>query len=190
MGLGSGRVVGTRRHGRGCSPALNKNVHQGLHGEGFVHALACAAGYTTSRMNLDLDGVDWQIAHPGPRGTARSPKIEVQVKSTSAPLRKDDTIRHRLDVVHFNHLAGLGFQIPRFLVVVIVPADSEQYAFCSDESMRLSTAAYWLSLANRETLPTEAGDPKSVMVTVPMRHLLTVEALGHLLDGDGEGAEQ
>jgi hypothetical protein len=76
---------------------LNRNVHQGLHGEGFIHALACAAGFTTARMNLDLDGVDWQIAHPGPRGTTRSPKIEMQVKSTSAPLVKDGVIHQRLD---------------------------------------------------------------------------------------------
>lgn len=163
---------------------MNKNVHQGLHGEGFVHALACAAGFTTSRMNLDLDGVDWQIAHPGPRGTTRSPKIEIQVKSASAPLVKNGAIHHRIDVAHFNHLAGPGFQIPRFLAVVIVPADVEHYALCSAEHMRLSTAAYWLSLANRETLPTGAGDPKSVVVAVPMRNLLTVDALGRLLDGD------
>jgi hypothetical protein len=100
---------------------LNKNVHQGLHGEGFIYALACAGGFTTSRMNLDLDGVDWQIAYPGPRGTTRSPKIEVQVKSSSAPLIKNGTIRHPLRVAHFNDLAGANFQVPRFLSVVIVP---------------------------------------------------------------------
>jgi hypothetical protein len=167
---------------------LNRNVHQGLHGEGFIHALACAAGFTTARMNLDLDGVDWQIAHPGPRGTRRSPRIEIQVKSTSAPLITDGTIQHRLDVMHFNHLAGPGFQVPRFLSVVIVPAAAEHYAICSDHHMRLSTAAYWLSLADRDTLPTGTDDPKSVTVKVPLRNLLTVDTLGRLLAGDQGGA--
>ena len=167
---------------------MNRNVHQGLHGEGFIHALACAGGFTTSRMNLDLDGVDWQIAHPGPRGTTRSPKIEVQVKSTSTPLLKGDVLHHRLDVAHFNKLAGAGFQIPRFLSVVIVPSAAEHYAVCTDENMRLSTAAYWLSLADRETLPSETDDAASVTVEVPLRNLLTVDALGCLLDGDLGGA--
>lgn len=159
-----------------------------MHGEGFVYALACAAGFTTSRANLDLDGVDLQVAHPGPRGTVRSPKIEIQVKSTSTPLIKDDVIHHRLDVTHFNHLAGAGFQVPRFLAVVIVPADAESYAFCTAQNMCLSTAAYWLSLANRETLPAGPQDPKTVTVAVPMRNLLTVDALGHLLIADEGGA--
>lgn len=69
--------------------ALQANVHQGLHGEGFIYAMACAAGFTTSRMNLDVDGVDWQIAYPGPKGTTRSPKIEMQVKSWSNPVLED-----------------------------------------------------------------------------------------------------
>jgi hypothetical protein len=139
-------------------------------------------------MNLDLDGVDWQIGHPGPRGRARSPKIEVQVKSTSAPSIKDGVIHHRLDVAHYNHLAGEGFQVPRFLSVVIVPPAAEHYAVCTGENMRLSTAAYWLSLADRETLPTETGGPASVIVKVPLRNLLTVDTLSCLLAGDLGGA--
>ena len=55
--------------------------HQGLHGEGYIFALACAAGLLASRPILDVDGVDWMIGSPGPLGTARSPKIEVQVKT-------------------------------------------------------------------------------------------------------------
>jgi hypothetical protein len=167
---------------------LNRNVHQGLHGEGFIYALACAGGFTSARANLDLDGVDWQIAHPGPRGTTRSPKIEIQVKSSSAPSLTHDTIRHRLDVAHFNHLAGPNFQIPRFLSVVIVPPNAEHYAVCTDEHMKLGVAAYWLSLADREILPTGADHPESVVVDVPRRNLLTVTTLGRLLAGDLEGA--
>jgi len=73
------------RRCRGCSTVVNRNVHQGLHGEGFIYALASAGGFVTSRSNLDVDGVDWQIARPGPQGTSRSPKIEIQVKSSSSP---------------------------------------------------------------------------------------------------------
>jgi hypothetical protein len=168
--------------------ALNRNVHQGLHGEGFVYALACAGGFTTSKMNLDLDGVDWQIAHPGPRGTTRSPKIEVQVKTSVALDVRDGVIHHRLRVAHFNNLAGAGFQVPRFLTVVSVPDDVADYAICTADHMMLSTAAYWLSLADQEVRPTGDGSPESLVVKVPQRNLLTVTALQHLLDGDLERA--
>ncbi|MEV0896216.1 hypothetical protein [Actinoplanes sp. NPDC049802] len=58
--------------------------------------------------------MDWQIACPGPRGTTRSPKIEVQVKTSAEIEVNEGRIRHRLRVAHFNNLAGPGFQIPRF----------------------------------------------------------------------------
>lgn len=98
-------------------------------------------------------------------------------------------IHHRLRIEHFNHLAGVGFQIPRFLALVSVPEDAAEYAVCTAEHMRLSTAAYWLSLADREVQPTGEGCPASLIVQVPTRNLLTVAALRHLLSGDLEGAE-
>ncbi|BCY05691.1 DUF4365 domain-containing protein [Actinoplanes sp. L3-i22] len=120
---------------------MHKNVHQGLHGEGFIRALACAGGFTTARANLDVDGVDLQIANPGPRGTVRSPKIEVQVKSASSPSIRAGVLLQRLSTVHHNQLAGPGFQVPRFLAVVIVPPDVVDYAVGTNEHLRLSTAA-------------------------------------------------
>lgn len=167
---------------------MNKNVHQGLHGEGFIQALANAGGFTTSRMNLDLEGVDLQIAHPGAQGTSRSPRVEIQVKTSASPEIRDGAIRHRLQMAHFNNLAGEGFQIPRFLAVVSVPADFTRFAVCTDDHMRLATAAYWLSLADREVHPTGEGHPGSILVEVPLRNLLSVNALRCLLVGDLEGA--
>jgi Domain of unknown function (DUF4365) len=167
---------------------LQANVHQGLHGEGFIYAMACAGGFTTSKMNLDVDGVDWQIAHPGPKGTARSPKIEIQVKTQSSPSTEADSYKHRLSVQHFNQIAGAGFQVPRFLALVVVPPDRSDYATCDHDGMRLGTAAYWLSLADKYVQPAEESDPKSVVVFVPQRNLLSVRTLSALLSGDLSGA--
>jgi hypothetical protein len=139
-------------------------------------------------MNLDVDGVDWQIAYPGPKGTTRSPKIEVQVKTSAKPLIEDGAYKHRLSIQHFNHIAGSGFQVPRFLALVVVPPDPTGYAICGQEGMRLGTAAYWLSLADQEMRPTGDDDPKSVNVLVPQRNFLNVEALTALLSGNLGGA--
>ena len=163
---------------------LEGNVHQGLHGEAFVYALACAAGLCSAKPFPDFDGVDWQIGHPGPRGTRRSPKIEVQVKTWSNPVEKDGHWQYRLRAPHYNSLAGSNLQVPRFLALVIVPQRRADYARCDAESMRLSRAGYWLSLADREEIP-EGDDPtRTVAVAVPKRQLLTVETLSALVDGD------
>ncbi|WP_246634899.1 hypothetical protein [Actinoplanes hulinensis] len=71
-----------------------------------------------------------------------------------------------------------------------MPTDAARYAVCTDESMTLSTAAYWLSLADQDIRPTGDEQPSSVVVEVPLRNLLTVTTLQHLLDGDLERAAQ
>src|SRR6266704_4227585 len=98
-----------RTPARRWTVALQANVHQGLHGEGFIYAMSCAAGLTKSKMNLDLDGVDWQIAYPGPKGTARSPKIEMQVKSWSNPVLEEGTLSTGFRSSNYNKLPEQGF---------------------------------------------------------------------------------
>jgi hypothetical protein len=167
---------------------LNANVHQGLHGEGFIYALASAAGLTTAKMNLDVDGVDWQIAASGPKGTLRSPKLECQVKSKSNPDFRDNHYRVRLAVESYNKIAGEGFQVPRFLFAVVVPAEASNYAICAHESMKLGTAGYWLSMAGFSVEPIGESSPKSIVLEVPKSNLLTTKSLHALLIGDLEGA--
>ena len=166
--------------------ALHRNAHQGSYGEAFVYALACAAGFTVGRQHLDSDGVDWQICSVGPVGTRRSPKIDVQVKTWSRAKETADYWTHHLQVGHFNALAGAGFMVPRFLVVVITPTEADGYVRIDPDAMILSHAAYWLSLADRAEMPVEDGT-KTVAVRVPKRNLLTVETLAALIRGDVEG---
>jgi hypothetical protein len=159
---------------------LTTQQRQGLHGEGFVFALASAAGLLVSKAVPDVEGVDWLIGHPGRCGDVRSPKIEVQVKTWSSPRGDDESLRYRMRVQHFNALAGSGFRIPRYLVLVTVPADTEGYAECDARCMRLGHAAYWVSLADCDPI---AGDMATTLVTVPRRNLLTAASLVELVTG-------
>jgi hypothetical protein len=88
--------------------ALHRNVHQGSYGEAFVHALACAAGFTVGRQHLDVDGVDWQIGGGGPHGSVRSPRIEVQVKTWARAKEDNEHWVHSVAVKHFNALGLHG----------------------------------------------------------------------------------
>ena len=132
--------------------------------------------------------MDWQIAHTGPKGTVRSPKLECQVKSRSNPDFRDNHYLIRLTVERYNKIAGFGFQVPRFLFVVVVPAEANDYAQCSHECMTLGTAGYWMAMANLSVIDVEESDHRSVVVEVPKTNLLTIETLQALLAGDLEGA--
>lgn len=156
---------------------LTAQQHQGLHGEGFLFAMASAAGLLASKPSIDVDGIDWLIGHPGPLGTARSPKIEIQVKTWSRPQGDDQAWQYRLARGHFNALAGPGFDLRRYLILVIVPADASAFAVCDADCMKVRHAAYWVSLADRELCPTGPDDPASVAVLVPRRNRLTPDAL-------------
>ena len=168
-------------------PPLTAQQHQGLHGEGFVFALASSAGLTLAKFNLDADGVDWLIAHPGPLGGTRSPKIEVQVKSWSTPQGDTEAWHYRLRVRHFNGLAGGHRDLRRYLLLVTAPTDPAEYA-TAGEALVLRHAAYWMSLADEETRPEGPTDPQTVTVAVPKCNVLTVARLKALVQGDHAGA--
>ena len=168
--------------------ALDPNGHRGLYGESYVYLLASAAGLTAGKQNLDVDGVDWLFAYPGPKGTKRSPKLEIQVKTTSSPEQEGEYWKYRLSVKRFNKIAGSGFDTPRFFGLVIAPKNPDDYAVCGPDSLIASHAAYWISFAEREPLSETEEAAQSIGFLVPKKNLLTPQSLLRLIDGDLEGA--
>ena len=159
---------------------FDANAHQGHHGEAFVHLLAAAAGLNVARYDLDV-GVDWILATPGPRGTQRSPKIEVQVKSWSTPTGSAAVWNFPLSCRAYNHLAGPGHEVPHFLFVCVVPTDAALYADADHEQMLVRKAAYWHSLANETPDPTL--NPESTKtVHIPKCNLLTPATVTALVE--------
>lgn len=130
------------------------------------------------------------IGSPGPLGTARSPKIEVQVKTRSRPSGGSDSWACRLSTPHFNALAGHGFDLRRFLIMVTVPNELASLAVCDADCMRLHHAAYWVSLADQDPLADGPDRPASVTVRVPRHNLLTPSALRALVAGHPRPGER
>jgi hypothetical protein len=162
---------------------LNKSSSQGLYGEGFVYALAAAASLTAEKANFDVTGIDFTFTYPGARGTRRYPAIQAQVKSWSIPAGNARNWRYPIRVRHFNRLAG-EFLLPRYLFLVIVPADAVDYAHADSDRLLLHHACYWASLRPHRLLPQGPGDPQQVTVDVPRDHLLTVDSLLKLMDSE------
>lgn len=159
------------------SYGLDQRTHQGYYGEAFVRALAASAGLVVSRPDLDVTGEDFTLGYPGRRGSLRHPKIEVQVKSWCQPGGTPTTWRYRMRAEHFNELAGGQFYLRRYLFLIIVPADVEQYTHAADDALRLCHAGYWASFAHLPPI----GDARSITVDVPRKNLLTAASLRSLL---------
>jgi hypothetical protein len=80
-----------------------------------------------------------------------------------------------------------GFGVPRFLVVVAVPRDADEYIHCDQDRMAMRHAAYYLSLADRDVLPRIGAPGRTVRLRIPKRNMLTVATLTALVVGDPEG---
>ncbi|MEU6771722.1 DUF4365 domain-containing protein [Streptomyces sp. NPDC046759] len=163
------------------STGFGDNGHRGAFGEEFIRMLATAANLDVTRKERDRVGVDWQLGYAGRRGTRRFPAIEAQVKCTSSPDVHGDHIRYPLKVKNYNLLAGPGFEMPRFLFLVLAPADPFTWSHATEDHLLLSHAAYWMCLHDQEPLPMDNRSSTATRtVYVPRANLLTVDSLHDL----------
>jgi hypothetical protein len=161
---------------------LDPNNHRGKFGEDYVRVLASAAGLTVYKDDVDFDGIDLGIRLPNPRRSF-SRAIEVQVKTTSTPQwQGPELVFDGLDRRQFNRLAGDGYTVPRFLFVVTVPREPDEYTDVYTSGLLLRNIGYYLSLQDRP--PLDVPETRSrVRVRVPAANVLSVAALRRLVDG-------
>ena len=166
---------------------LNPNVWQGHYGEGFVYAVAAAAGLDITIGRLG-HRVDYGIHRTGPKGTSTSKQINIQVKSwAEGTVSEDDHFHYPLGVPAFNYLAGTEHDVRHFLVLCIVPEDESTYLTAEHEKTTMLRAAYWLSLRDEQP-DFSLNEDSTKTVLVPRTHLLTPQTLTALVDGDEDAA--
>ncbi|GAA0961170.1 DUF4365 domain-containing protein [Actinocorallia libanotica] len=160
---------------------LDRLNHQGKFAEDYVRALGSAAGLLVYKNDLDQDGVDLGFRYPGRGGYVSSPAIEVQVKSWSAPVSKGAELHFRgLNEVQYNKLVEGPFLVPRYLFVVVVPTDSDQYARVETDGLILSRLCYYRGFEGERPIPSP-DKSRYPAVPVPLGNVLTVRALRELV---------
>ena len=174
--------------GSGPQPllAVDPKVHQGFYGEAFVAAIAAAAGFDVDFPRVG-HGKDFSISARGPKGTSRSRKIDVQVKSWSKPRNKDGVFKYPLEVTAYNYLSGQDHDVRQYLILCLVPANAGKYAHGRHTFLRLNRSAYWFSLRDQQPDYTLSDDSRKT-IYVPQTNLLTVNTLTALLEGDETAA--
>lgn len=173
---------------------LNREVRQGRYGEVFVRALAEAAGFTVQKMNDDYILVDLLVGYPGAKGTLRNPLIGVQVKASRRARRGRAGWTYNLESKYYNELAEPPGQLsmPTFLVLVVVPENTDRWVDTSEDHVLLRQAAYWTCLHGERQRRDLKPDSK-VPVSFPYENLLSKDAFQRMLDvarrlrEDGQG---
>lgn len=163
---------------------LDARNHQGKFGADYVRVLASAAGLLWAADDIDMDGVDLCVKLPGRTPSGFSPRIDVQVKTVSSldsggGLVNFDGLDHR----QFNRLAGTDFLVPRYLFVVHVPRTANRYVDLRTSGLLLRHIGYYLSLRDREPLPSDDRG-RHVRVKIPLSNVLTAASLRALVTAD------
>lgn len=149
----------------------------------YIHAVAAAAGLKFhGAATPDDDSVDVTIATRGPRGTTRSPRLDIQCKcQMAAPV--GDPISYPLKAKNYEDLRHADFQAPRILVVVFVPDQVADWTSHTEEALLLRYGAYWVSLRG---LPA-SSNAYSTTVHLPRTNQFNPSGLEAIMDRVGRG---
>jgi len=126
----------------------------------YLRAVAAVAGFTCYKPEPDTDSVDWGIAAVGGKGTTMSPKVELQLKCTGRDMMDGDEIKYPLKMKNYDDLRAENYQVPRILVVVMVPKESAEWLVHSEEQLAMRHCGYWVSLRGMAQVPNDTDSGK------------------------------
>ena len=137
-----------------------------------VRAVAAEAGFQVVRPEPDVDSVDGVLM----ASFGRRPRIEFQAKATSRRLLRADGIHFPLPVKNYDELR-IGSWIPRILIVVLMPDESETWLSQTDDELCMNSSVYWLSPSGMPERPNIA----SVTVVIPTANVFDRAQLDALM---------
>lgn len=139
----------------------------------YVKAVAAAADCAVDEVRVDRDSVDLGLRWKANAGVFRSPRLEVQAKSTHQRCIYGDHVRYALKKKNYEELADTGLTVPKILVVFVMPRNIEDWVSHSEDELALRRCAYWMSLYGYPPI----GERRSRIVHVPRNQVFDVPGL-------------
>ncbi|MBE9095685.1 DUF4365 domain-containing protein [Tychonema sp. LEGE 07203] len=161
---------------------MELNQQKELFSKAYVRAVAAVAGFSVSQPEVDDDSIDLKIVARGGEGVVFSPELNLQLKCTSRDVLDGQFIRYPVRIKNYRDLI-VNSQVPRLLVVVLVPENLENWLQQSEDEMCIRYCAYWVSLRG---LP-ERLNTANVTVELPRSNQFTVEALKSIVQRLSQG---
>ena len=153
---------------------LTDNDREEALSRAYVRAVAGFVGYTVSEEDFDRDGIDLRI-HAGGRF---NPAIALQLKATVrlGAVHQDGSYRYEVPIRNYDRLI-MPSQVPRYLVVLSLPANLDDWLNVTTDSLVIHGCAYWVSLLGHR----ESSNQSGVTISIPTNNRFDPEALHRLI---------
>jgi hypothetical protein len=149
----------------------------------YVLAVAAAAGYAWYQPSVDDDSIDLGLAEKGGGGTVRSPRLELQLKCHAAETPVGTHFSHDLKVKNYEDLRDTTVQVPRILIVVLVPENVASWVVASENELAMRRCGYWISLRGSPA----TTNLNTVAVSIPRAQVFHPQSLSDIMTRIGGG---
>lgn len=156
---------------------MQKGMAKEVFNVAYVMAIAAQAGLNTSEPRVDDDSVDLTIIGRGFAGRFRNPSIDLQLKCTERDLIRGNCIKFPLSIKNYNDLRGDNVVNPKYLVVLLVPSDQQEWMLHHAGHTSLHNLCYWVSIKDHP----DTANEDTVTVDVPLDQRLTTAGLRQLM---------
>ena len=162
---------------------LSKNNIKAELSYAYLHAVASRAGFgcTVGSRHDDGAGVDALVRFKerlAPDVTFTESLIEVQLKATSEqPALQGGRYPFFLRREHHEKLIGNENALRRFLVVLFLPGDADEWLGHTADQLLLKRCAYWCSLRGAASTTNKSGQT----VYLPQANVFSVAGLRGLM---------
>lgn len=147
----------------------------------YARAIASAAGVNTSTPEVDDDSIDIEFQVRGiiGGGTKRSPKLDAQLKCTSAAAPTPDQDAYfDLKIKNYNDLRETDLFVPRILIVVFVPESTDQWINIENNNTLLQHSGYWVSLCGQP----ETQNQRTVRIPISVENVFNQNGITQLME--------
>lgn len=164
---------------------MSINFMQEEFSRAYVHAVATVAGFKVyPPATPDDDSVDLGIGARGAFGAVRSPRVDLQLKCWRGAT-EGEAFSYPLPIKNYDDLREVDYQVPRILVVVVVPSEVHEWLEQTPDQLVLRRCGYWLSLAGEPA----TDNTSTVSISIPTSNVLSVDGLQQLLGRIGSGEQ-
>lgn len=159
---------------------MTENTQKENFSYAYIYAVAAPTGYSlqAATRRLDDSGIDATITVPGKLNSKRLPRFDVQIKSTSQDILKEESIKYKLSVKNYDELREEDPFVPQLLIVVLLPSDFNDWVFQTESSLCLKRCGYWLSLRGKPA----NFNQKTITIEIPRQNIFSSEALKSIME--------
>ncbi|MEH6567204.1 MAG: DUF4365 domain-containing protein [Halopseudomonas sp.] len=157
---------------------MDDNQKKELFSKAFVKALAAQSGLRSAKPDVDDDSIDVIIRGRGYRTGIRNPQIDVQLKCTANDEGDEDFLKFSLSLKNYNDLRGEDVLCPRYLFVLVVPPNCEDWLVHQSTYSTIKHCCYWFSLGSMPAVKNST----SITLSIPRSQRLTSQSMIYLMN--------